>query len=217
MRTAQLIWTVQLSVVVGLTLGLARVAHGVGRSAASRARLRRLVLHRAVPLAAAGLAGAGVALLVLLPRPQELPRRYADYLPGDGPGAGGDPLPGSVLGTLLIGGSLVLVAVRVWLRYAGSPSRPTSLLRHCLPGIGAALLLAGLVGSWIADRMTPVSFGWYLYSPMADQDVMPPIVTGGARAAQGIAATLAVLGLGVLTAVAAFRAGRREATGPGEP
>jgi len=216
-EVAATMWTVQVSAVAGLTLGLAWLAHGLGRSAGSRARLRRLLLHRLVPWAAAGLVGAGVALLVLLPRPQSPPRRYADYLPSDGPGVGADPLVGSVLATMLIGGGIVLITVWLWLRSAGSAAWYKSLLRHCVPGIGGMLLLIGLVGDWIADRMAPASFGWYLYSPMTEPAIVSRMVNGEARAVHGIAGTLAALGLGVLTAAGAFRAGRRETDGRARP
>jgi hypothetical protein len=224
-EAAAMMWTAQVTAVVGLALGVARLAHGLGRSAGGRARLRRLVLHRAVPWAAAGLSAAGAAVIVLLPWSAELPRRYADYLPDDaggsgarsGAGSGTHPLAQAVLATMLIGGSVLLITVWWWLRYAGPPGRYRSLLRRSVPGVGGLLLLTGLACGWIADRTAPASFGWYMYSPLNDATFSPQIVNGEARAMQGVAATLTVLGLGALTAMAAFRAARRETTGPGRP
>jgi hypothetical protein len=160
---------------------------------------------------------AGAAALVLLARPQPRSRRYSDYLPDDGtflPWS--DPLPGAVLGALLTGAGVLLIAVWMWLRHGSQPGRYRSLLRDGVPGVGAALLLVGLIGGWIADRMKPsVAFGWYLYPPL-NTPVTPPTFYDQSRALHGLAATLAVLGLGMLTAVAAFRAGRSETTGPAE-
>jgi hypothetical protein len=170
-----------------------------------------------VPWIATGLVCAGAAVLVLLPGPQPLSRRYGDYLPDDGtllPWS--DPLPGAVLGALLTGAGVLLISVRMWLRHGSRPGRYRSLLRGGVPGVGAGLLLVGLIGGWIADQMQPsVSFGWYLYPPL-NSPVTPPNFYDQSRALHGIAATLAVLGLGMLTAVTAFRAGRRETTGPAE-
>lgn len=108
---------------------------------------------------------AGGGILALLPRSLDLPRRYADYQPDVPAGGATASLPAAVLAVLLISGSVVLAAVWLWLRYGGLSGRRGSLLRHGVPVVGGLLLLAGLVGDWIADRMAPASFGWYLYAP----------------------------------------------------
>jgi hypothetical protein len=174
-------------------------------------------VRRGVPWAAAGLVCAGVAVLVLLPGPQPRARGSSDYLPDDGtflPWS--DPLLGAVLGALLTGAGVLLITVWMWLHHGSQPGRHRSLLRDGVPGVGAALLLAGLIGGWIADWMQPgVAFGWYLYPPLSTP-ITPPTYDDPSRALHGLAATFAALGLGMLTAVAAFRAGRRETTGPAE-
>lgn len=203
--------TAETSAAVVLALAIAWLAHGLGRSAPRRARLRRLVLHRAFPIAATGIVLVGIALVPLLPRPVGMPRRYADYLPDDQTALGTDPRPGWILASVLIGGGVVLLTVWLWLRYAGAPGSRTSWLGHGPLVVGALMLVLGVGGAWIADRMTPDEFGWYLYAPLTDQPPVPPFLDDRGRIVQGVAAALVALGLGLLTALAAFRTGRHEA------
>jgi heme/copper-type cytochrome/quinol oxidase subunit 1 len=208
--------TAEAAALVVTAIGVAWFAHRTGRSASWRARLRRLLRHPAVACAAVAFAVAGGRCLALLPRSQDLPRRYADYLPDDGAGAATAALPEAVLAVLLIGGGVVLGAVWLWLRYGGMPGRRGSLLRHGVPVVGGMLLLAGLVGDWIAGRMAPASFGWYLYAPLTNDTDVPPGFGGEPHIAHVMAVSLGVLGLCVLTAIAAFRAGRKETWLSGE-
>ena len=207
--------TAEAAALVMTAVGVAWFAHRMGRSASWRARLRRFLRHPAVVWAAVAFSVAGSGVLALLPRSQDPPRRYADYLPDDGTGDATAALPVAVLAVLLIGGGVVLGSVSLWLRYGGLPGRRGSLLRHSVPMVGGMLLLAGLVCDWIAGRMAPASFGWFMYAPLTDETHVPRGFGGAPRIAHSMAVTLAVLGLWVLTAMAAFRAGRKETPGIG--
>jgi hypothetical protein len=202
-----MLWTAELAALVAVTWGVAWPAHQLGRSAERRAWWRRRLLHRTVPWGATGLIGLGVLTFVLLPIPQPLPRRYADYLPSDGGGDVSAALGWPAAAGLISTGVLVL-AVWAWLR-SGRPSG-SSRLRHVVPATGGALLLASCVGGWIGDRVIPPSFGWFAYAPLTDAAVAPRFANDQSLGVRQVTTTLAVAGLAALTAMIAFRAGRRE-------
>jgi heme/copper-type cytochrome/quinol oxidase subunit 1 len=202
------VWVAEAAILVGATVVVAGFAHGVGRSAERRARLRRMTLRRTVPWAAVGLLVAGAAMFVMLPRPSGAPRRYADYLPDAGTGVG--LLPGWVLAALLAGAGLLLLSVWLWLRNDSLPGGRGSRRPLAVAGVAGLLLVVALAMGWITDRSEP-GLGWFVYAPLSNE---PPVAPGDQlqRTQQAVAATLGLLGLGVLTALAGFQTGRREST-----
>ncbi len=202
-----MVWVAEAAVLVGATVVVAGFAHGVGRSAERRARLRRMTLRRIVPWAAVCLLGAGTAMFLMLPRPAGAPRRYADYFPDAGTGVG-LLLLGWVLATLLAGAGLLLLSV--WLRNGSLPGGRGSRRRLAVAGVAGLLLVVALAMGWIADRSEP-GLGWFVYAPLSTEPLVAP-VDQLQRTQQSVAAALSLLGLGVLTALAGFKTGRREST-----
>jgi heme/copper-type cytochrome/quinol oxidase subunit 1 len=204
-------WLAEAAVLIASAMVVASAAHEVGRSAERRAQLRRVVLHRAFSWAAVGLVGGGTVLLLLSPRPRGMPQRYADYL-SDG---GTDVLSwlSWVLAALLVGGGVLLLSI--WLRLRNGSTRGGRRPgRHAVAAAGVLLLAAGLGIGWTADTSQPGSYGWFAYAPLGTQPEISGPYGARQRTEQAVAATLGLLGLGALTALAGFRTGRRESTGP---
>jgi len=200
-------WTTQLVIATLIVVAFAALGHRLGRVRSDRARVRRVVRRPTFLAVPAILAGAGLVLAQrLLAVSDEVPRRYADYLPTDAV----TPTDLTSLGWLLAAGvgsgSLVLLAVRLWLRHPSAQGR--SLLRHGPVAAGLLLVALAVVADWRLSLAGPPQFGWYMYAPMSVEDsgwfpgtgwgVLHAVTTG-----------VAVSGLAAVCAVVAFRVARR--------
>ena len=82
--------------------------------------------------------------------------------------------------------------------------------RHAWTALGVALILLG-VGLYVAARPGPGDYGWFAYTPLDNRT--PAFESAGELVlltrGHVVGAAVTVVGLLVLTAVLAYRSGRR--------